>query len=377
MAHLQKALDLLFQRVGHVVHVSRVYQSPSMGFTGEDFLNAVAYLQTDRAPASVMQELLSIERDLGRQRVASGSQTQPSAEGTAQSDERHYSSRTIDLDLLAYGDLIQESSDLILPHPRIQNRLFVLQPFMDVAPEWVHPELGLNLNELLAQCPDSDPPKPIAQWLKNPLSAYDFTALRYLAIEGNIGAGKTSLAQMIARDFNGKLILERFADNPFLPQFYQDPERYAFALEMSFLADRFQQLAEQSAQYDLFSDLIITDYDRYKSLIFAKITLSAAEFDLYQKFFQQMHRDLPRPQVYVYLAQSTERLLENIKRRGRSYEQSIDGDYLQKIHSGYLTHLSSEAHQGKVIRIDLNDLDFVQHRSDYLKILDLITKHNA
>ena len=92
-----------------------------------------------------MQELLSIERDLGRQRVASGSQTKPSAEGTAQSDERHYSSRTIDLDLLAYGDLIQESSDLILPHPRIQNRLFVLQPFMDVAPEWVHPELGLNL----------------------------------------------------------------------------------------------------------------------------------------------------------------------------------------------------------------------------------------
>lgn len=386
MAHLQKALDLLFQRVGHVVHVSRVYQSPSMGFTGEDFLNAVAYLQTDRAPASVMQELLSIERDLGRLREVKGSGVQHSTGGgssrsviggSAQSNERAYSSRTIDLDLLTYGNLIQESSDLILPHPRIQNRLFVLQPFLDVAPSWQHPELNLSLTELCDQCPDSNPPKPIAQWLKNPSSNYDFSALRYIAIEGNIGAGKTSLAQMIARDFNGKLILERFADNAFLPQFYQDPERYAFALEMSFLADRFQQLAEQSAQYDLFSDLIITDYDRYKSLIFAKITLSAAEFDLYQKFFQQMHRDLPRPQVYVYLAQSTERLLENIKRRGRSYEQSIDGDYLQKIHSGYLTHLSSEAHQGKVIRIDLNDLDFVQHRSDYLKILDLITKHNA
>ena len=378
MGHLQKALDLLFQRVGHMVQVSRVYQSPSMGFSGEDFLNAVAYLQTDMTPEAVMQELLSIERDLGRRREAPGSQTQRStAGGTSQSADRQYSSRTIDLDLLAYGDLILGTQDLTLPHPRIQNRLFVLQPFMDVAPEWVHPELGLNFSALLAQCPDSNPPKPIAQWLKNPLSAYDFTALRYLAIEGNIGAGKTSLAQMIARDFNGKLILERFADNPFLPQFYQDPERYAFALEMSFLADRFQQLAEQSAQYDLFSDLIITDYDRYKSLIFAKITLTPAEFDLYQKFFHQMHRDLPRPQVYVYLAQSTERLLDNIKRRGRSYEQSIDADYLQKIHSGYLTHLSSETHQGKVIRIDLNDLDFVNRRSDYLKILDLITKHTA
>ena len=365
MAHLQKALDQLFLRVGHVHQISRVYQSPAMGFSGEDFLNAVAFLQTDMAPEALMQELLSIERDLGRLR------------GAPQSNERAYSSRTIDLDLLAYGDLIQESSDLILPHPRIQNRLFVLQPFLEVAPSWQHPELNLSLIELRDQCPDSNPPKPIAQWLKNPSAKYDFTALRYLAVEGNIGAGKTSLAQMIARDFNGKLILERFADNPFLPEFYKDPERYAFPLEMSFLADRFQQLAEQSAQYDLFSDLIITDYDRYKSLIFAKITLTAAEFDLYQKFFHLMHRELPRPQVYVYLSQSTERLLDNIKHRGRSYEQSISADYLQKIHSGYLTHLSSETHQGQVIRVDLSDLDFVHRRSDYLKILEIISKHTA
>ena len=368
MAHLQKALDQLFERVGHVHHISRVYQSPAMGFEGEDFLNAVAHLQTDKAPESLMQELLAIEIDLGRRRSESD---------TAQSGNKQYDSRTIDLDLLAYGELIYNSADLILPHPRIQNRLFVLQPFLDVAPSWRHPDLNLSLNELRERCADKNPPKPIAQWLKNPSSKYDFTALRYLAIEGNIGAGKTSLAQMIARDFNGKLILERFADNAFLPEFYKDPERYAFPLEMSFLADRFQQLAQQSAQYDLFNDLIITDYDRYKSLIFAKITLTAHEFDLYQKFFNLMHRELPRPKVYVYLSQSTERLLDNIKHRGRSYEQAIDTDYLQKIHSGYLTHLSSEDHQGRLIRIDLSDLDFVHHRRDYLKILDLITKQTA
>lgn len=377
MGHLQKALDQLFERVGQVHQISRVYQSPAMGFEGEDFLNAVAHLQTDMAPELVMQELLSIERDLGRRRGISGSQTKGTEPENAQSTEHQFSSRTIDLDLLAYGDLILAGPDLTLPHPRIQHRLFVLQPFLELAPNWQHPVLGLSLNELRGRCTDSNPPKPIAQWLKNPSSKYDFTALRYVAIEGNIGAGKTSLAQMIARDFKGKLILERFADNPFLPQFYQDPERYAFPLEMSFLADRFQQLAEQSAQYDLFSDLIITDYDRYKSLIFAKITLTAAEFDLYQKFFHMMHRELPRPQVYIYLAQSAERLLDNIKLRGRPYEQSIDADYLQKIHSGYLTHLSSEAHQGKVIRIDLDDLDFVKRRGDYLKILDIITKHTA
>ncbi len=378
MGHLQKALDQMFERVGQVQQISRVYQSPAMGFEGEDFLNAVAYLKTDMAPESVMQELLSIERDLGRRRGTSGSQTKESTGSeNAQIADRQYSSRTIDLDLLAYGTVALAGPELTLPHPRIQHRLFVLQPFLDVAPHWQHTVLGLSLNELLERCTDSNPPKRIAQWLKNPSAKYDFTALRYVAIEGNIGAGKTSLAQMIARDFKGKLILERFADNPFLPQFYQDPERYAFPLEMSFLADRFQQLAEQSAQYDLFSDLIITDYDRYKSLIFAKITLTPAEFDLYQKFFHLMHRELPRPQVYIYLAQSTDRLLDNIKQRGRPYEQSIDADYLQKIHSGYLTHLSSEAHQGKVIRIDLEDLDFVKRRGDYLKILDIITKHTA
>ena len=377
MGHLQKALDQLFERVGQVHQISRVYQSPAMGFEGEDFLNAVAHLQTDMAPELVMQELLSIERDLGRRRGISGSQTKGTEPENAQSTEHQYSSRTIDLDLLAYGDLILAGPDLTLPHPRIQHRLFVLQPFLELAPNWQHPVLGLSLNKLRERCTDSNPPKRIAQWLKNPSAKYDFTALRYVAIEGNIGAGKTSIAQMIARDFKGKLILERFADNPFLPQFYQDPERYAFPLEMSFLADRFQQLAEQSAQYDLFSDLIITDYDRYKSLIFAKITLTAAEFDLYQKFFHLMHRELPRPKVYIYLAQSAERLLDNIKLRGRPYEQSIDADYLQKIHSGYLTHLSSEAHQGKVIRIDLDDLDFVKRRGDYLKILDIITKHTA
>ena len=204
-----------------------------------------------------MQELLAIERALGRERIINPSDSV---------NQKQYSSRTIDLDLLAYGELTHSSPDLTLPHPRIQDRLFVLLPLLDVAQNWTHPILNLSLLELQQQCLDKNLTEPIEQVLQNPASQYDFTVMKYVAIEGNIGAGKTSLAQMLARDFNGKLILERFAENPFLPQFYQDPERYAFPLEMSFLADRFQQLAEQSAQYDLFSDLIITDYDRGKNL---------------------------------------------------------------------------------------------------------------
>ena len=363
LGYLQKAIDQLFERVGHMRQISKVYRSPAMGFEGEDFLNAVAYLQTNMEPESLMQELLAIERALGRERITNPSDSV---------NQKQHNSRTIDLDLLAYGELTHSSPGLTLPHPRIQDRLFVLLPLLDVAQNWTHPILNLSLLELQQQCLDKNLTEPIEQVLQNPASQYDFTAMKYVAIEGNIGAGKTSLAQILARDFNGKLILERFAENPFLPQFYKDPERYAFPLEMSFLADRFQQLAEKSAQYDLFSDLIITDYDRYKSLIFAKITLTPSEFDLYQKFFHQMHRELPRPKVYIYLAQSTDRLLDNIKNRGRSYEQSIDAAYLNKIHSGYLTHLNSKTHQGHVIRIDLTDLDFVNRRADYLEILSQI-----
>ena len=339
-----------------------------MGFDGQDFLNAVVHCQTTLTTDQVMSTLLLIEQELGRKRTHENQNNQAT---------KTYSSRTIDLDFLACEDQILDGESLILPHPRIQQRLFVLQPFSEVTPDWVHPQHNLNLSQLKAKCPDTSIPEAIDRALVNPADSLDFNALGYVAIEGNIGAGKTSLAQMIARDFNGKLILERFADNPFLPEFYKDPQRYAFALEMSFLADRFQQLAEQSAQYDLFSDLIITDYDRYKSLIFAKITLTANEFELYQKFFHLMHRELPRPKAYVYLVQSTERLLDNIKQRGRSYEQSIDAAYLQKIHSGYMTHLGSEMHQGPVMRIDLNDLDFVNRRGDYLKILRQITAHSA
>ncbi len=339
-----------------------------MGFAGDDFLNAVVHCKTILTADQVMPSLLLIEKELGRQRPFQDDENKTS---------KTYRSRTIDLDFLAFEDLMLEVESLTLPHPRMQQRLFVLQPFLEVAPDWVHPRLNLNLSNLKSQCPDSVIPEAIHQVLVNPADAFDFNSIGYMAIEGNIGAGKTSLAQMIARDFKGKLILERFAQNPFLPEFYKNPKRYALSLEMSFLADRFQQLAEQNAQYDLFNDLIITDYDRYKSLIFAKITLTDHEFDLYQKFFHLMHRELPRPKVYVYLVQSTKRLLDNIMHRGRSYEQSIDAEYLQKIHAGYMAHLESEMHQGPVIRIDLNDLDFMNRRNDYLNILRQIKAHSV
>ena len=355
---LQKATDLLFEEVGRLVKISGVYQSPAMGFAGEDFYNAVAHIETRLSPQEVLEHLLSIENKLGRVRSVNG-----------------YSARCIDLDLLFYQQVVLDTKTLTLPHPQIQNRRFVLEPLAEIYPNLRHEHLKATAQELLAQTTDQSSLTKLAKWLRNPIKDLDLARLKYIAIEGNIGAGKTSLARMLAHDFNGKLILERFKDNAFLPEFYKDADRFAFPLEMSFLADRYQQLVEQSTQYDLFRDLVIADYDRFKSLIFAKITLSEPEFTLYQKFFHLMHREVPRPNLYVYLAQSTDRLLDNIQKRGRDYEQSIAPEYLQQIHAGYQTYLNSGEIGSPLCRIDITDLDFVHNRKDYLIVVRRLLAH--
>ena len=176
---------------------------------------------------------------------------------------------------------------------------------------------------------------------------------------------------MISRDFNAKKILERFADNPFLPKFYEDATRYAFTLEMSFLADRYQQISEDLSQLDLFSDFIVSDYDVFKSLIFSKITLSEDEFMLYRKLFYQVYKDIARPDMYIYLYQNTKRLQENIKLRGRDYEQTIASSYLEKINTGYLEFIKNHP-EFNVKIIDISNRDFIKNRIDYLWILEQI-----
>jgi deoxyadenosine/deoxycytidine kinase len=197
----------------------------------------------------------------------------------------------------------------------------------------------------------------------------------YIAIEGNIGSGKTSLAKKIGDDYNAKLVLERFADNPFLPKFYEDEDRYAFPLEMSFLADRYHQLSDDLAQFDLFKNFIVSDYFIFKSLIFAQITLSNEEYNLYRKMFDIMYKEITKPDVYVFLYQNTDRLIENIKIRGRAYEQNIKPDYLDKIHKGYLSFIKSKEELNPLI-IDVSQLDFVHNDQDYQSILKQILEFN-
>lgn len=191
----------------------------------------------------------------------------------------------------------------------------------------------------------------------------------FIALEGNIGAGKTTLARKISEEFNGKLVLEQFEDNPFLPKFYEDPQKNAFPLELSFLAERYQQIKDEIANQDLFSSFTISDYIIDKSLIFAKITLEEDEYSLYSKLFSIINPLIPKPDLLVYLYLNVEAILLNIKTRGRSYEQKIEASYLQSVQNGYLEYLKQLSDQ-RILIIDLDGVDFVGDTRAYESVLN-------
>ena len=342
----------VFQQLGAVLEISPVYASPALGFMGPDFHNCVLKVETSLSPAKLLKKIHAIEKDIGRERTGAG-----------------YESRVIDIDILLYNDKIIDTKSLKVPHTSMLERKFVLQPLADIASSTIIPSYGETVQTALKRCADTSLLKKQSKWLKNPKDTIVIRDYNYIAIEGNIGAGKTSLAELISKEFNAKLVLERFKDNAFLPKFYEEPERYAFPLEMSFLADRYQQLLDDIGQLDLFKDFMIADYDRYKSLIFAQVTLQDEEFLLYKRLHEMMYRDMPKPDLYIYLYQNTQRLLENIKKRGRDYEQRIQSDYLDKINQGYLDFIKTQTHLNVKV-IDISTLDFVRNREDFIAVIN-------
>ena len=353
---IQQAIDTINREVATVVSVSKLYESPSWGFESEPFYNCAILVHTSKSASKILKGLLKIEKKLGRVRT----------------EETGYKSRTIDIDIISFNNDIIETEVLNVPHPQMQNRMFVLVPMKDLQTEFFHPISKQNIQELIANCPDKSECKGIDS-IENPFKNKPINNYNFIAIEGNIGAGKTTLAHKIAEDFNAKKILERFADNPFLPKFYKDQARYAFPLEMSFLADRYQQISDDLAQLDLFKDFIIADYHIFKSLIFAKVTVTEDEFRLYRKLFEIIYKEIPKPDLYIYLYQNTERLLQNIKKRGRSYEQEIPSEYLDKINQGYFDFIKTHP-ELNILVLDVSDRDFVKNQSDYIFILEEIDK---
>ena len=194
---------------------------------------------------------------------------------------------------------------------------------------------------------------------------------RYLVIEGNIGAGKTSLATALSKELNINLVLESFSNNPFLPDFYQNPEQYAFPLELSFLAERYQQLKNLLSQPDLFRPSFVADYSILKSLIFAQINLKDAEYQLFSQLFHIMNESLPQPDYIFYLYSERERLQQNIRKRGREYEQQMKDEYLLSIQSGYFESLKKMDHIPIVV-FNVTQADFVHNQEHYSQIVKYI-----
>jgi deoxyadenosine/deoxycytidine kinase len=190
--------------------------------------------------------------------------------------------------------------------------------------------------------------------------------MRYnrIVIEGNIGAGKTSLVNRLAGDLNAVRVLETFSDNPFLPLFYQNPARYALPLELFFMAERFQQLRDVFGKPELFSQAVVGDYMFHKSLVFAKVTLTDPEFALYSRIFNMMNPQLVPPDIIVYLHAPVERLLENISRRGRPYEVAITAEYLTRISATYMNYFRQQ-NQQRVLILDASERDFVKDNRAY------------
>lgn len=354
LENIETCIQFVHQRIGLVLRVSNLYETPSWGFESDAFYNCVLLVHSSFSAEKILRKITAIEKEMGRTRKK----------------EAGYEARIIDIDIVAIDELILESENVTIPHLQMQHRKFVLLPFQDLKLEWQHPVLHKSVAELLQVCEDKSDCKMVST-LTAPVINCNVNQINYIAIEGNIGAGKTTLATKISEDFNAKLVLERFADNPFLPKFYKDQNRYAFPLEMSFLADRYQQLADDLSQFDLFADFVVADYHIFKSLIFAKVTLQEDEFRLYKTLFDIIYKEMPKPDLYVYLYQNTERLLKNIKKRGRSYEQEIPAEYLDKINQGYLDYMKTQTDLN-VLVIDVSDFDFVKRQEDYVTILQAI-----
>ena len=350
--NIQNALDIIHTKIASFISISAIYETKAVGFEGDNFFNVCASFNSRIEPENLMNELLQVEVCMGRKRK----------------NNNTYESRIIDIDILIAGDLVMEKQALSLPHPRMTDRLFVMLPLVEIEPNLLHPILNLSCREILNKIENNDDVKKTNLVLNNPRNIEISKKYNYIAIEGNIGSGKTSLSNQIANDFDSKLILERFIDNPFLEKFYKDTKQYAFKLEMSFLADRYQQTVDDLSQLNFFNSMTISDYDIHKSLIFSKINLNVDEFNLYRKLFYSLHKSFIKPDLIIFLKNSVENLKKNIKKRGRSYESNISDDYLININSSYSDFFKSRPDL-KVKYIDVSEINFVENRLDYLSIL--------
>ena len=346
--NIQEAVIQIQKKIGILTDLSSLYETPAWGFEGPNFLNACIGIDTNDKPLKILEKLLDIEQSMGRERHT----------------KTGYNSRYIDLDLLFYADQIINTSVLILPHPKIEFRNFIMYPLNEINPNLIHPILKKTIADLLLVTSDKSKFKklPMSDW-----SPILFKTNKILIFEGNIGVGKTLLAQKIADQYQVPFLKENFKENPFLEKFYNDPQTYALALENYFMEYRFRQF-QVFINDKAMSLRGVADHSLFRSLIFAKINLASIDFHSFKKHYLARSNKFYLPQKVIYLKHTIDKLKENIKIRGRDYEQKISQEYLTKIDLGYKLFFDLE-NEFSCCEIDLSDLDFVKDEAAYQIIL--------
>ncbi len=331
-----------------ITKISSLYETEPYGIKEQPwFINLAVEISTELKPDELFKKCKLIETKLGRQK------------------REKWAEREIDIDILLYGDLIISTPELQIPHADMHNRRFVLIPLSEIAPEVVHPILKKSVSELLIECKDTTRIIHIPQKIDfKKIIEPEVKEIKYIAIEGVIGAGKTSLAKMLGERLNAKVVLEQYYENPFLEKFYQNRERYAFQTQIFFLLSRYKQQMEL-LQRDLFHEYLITDYIFDKDKIFAHINLKGDELKLYEMLVSLLEKNIPVPDLVIFLQSSVERLMQNIKKRGRPYEKNISEDYIRELYEAYNEFFFNQYRKAPVLIINATEIDFVNNKEDF------------
>ena len=355
--YIQKALDALRAIAVTPVQKSKVYETAPVGPGPQGkYLNLCVRFSTRLAPRALLEFCRETERLVGR--VPRG----------------RWAPREIDLDILAYGREIIQEEGLIIPHPSILDRQFVLAPLADLDPDYVLPGFTDTVAKQLQRCVQIQGSQEAAEYRP---STGAFPGLpervRYVAVEGVIGVGKSTLVKALCERLGCVPLYEEFENNPFLSDFYKDKTRYAFQTQVFFFLSRYRQIQEIFQQQDLFRPQMISDYMFAKDKIFATLNLDENELGLYYKFAGLLERDLIKPDYVVYLQADTKTLMSRIRHRDRAYERSMDEAYIDALNQAYNTFFHYYT-GSPVMIINTNHIDFVRNPEHLNLLVNQIAK---
>lgn len=357
-AQLRKALESLREIADGGMRVSKIYETEPVGpGPQENYLNLCVRLTTVLNPRQLLEFCKEAETRIGR--IPRG----------------RWAPREIDIDILAFEDQTLREADLVLPHPGIAERQFVLVPLAEIDPDAVLPGFRDSVARLLYNARATQGTSDIREYrlLPGGSTASLPDHLRYVAIEGVIGAGKTTLVRLLGERLGGQTLFEEFENNPFLADFYKDRHRFAFQTQIFFLLSRFRQIQDYFQQQDLFRPQVVSDYMFAKDKIFATQNLDENEMSLYLRLSGLMERQLPKPDYVVYLQADTKTLLSRIKQRDRDYERNIDEGYIEALNQAYNDYFHYYDASPLLI-VNTNHLDFVRKADDLNLLIEQILK---